>query len=79
MRRMQDEAHAVFPSRTAARFACTYNTVQRQFKDTECGVYACLFLVACLTTARPFQDICERGMQRDERVAQLRHVFFRPS
>lgn len=75
--RMADEARAEFAPATAARFRVAHNVTQRQFKNTECGVYACLFLVACLTTRRPFEDVCATVMQRDAKVAELRHVFFR--
>ncbi len=77
MQRMRAEVLQAFGPRVGARFVCEHNTVQRQFQDTECGIYACLFLVACITTRRSFSDICQTVMQRDERVASLRHVFFR--
>ena len=77
MTRIRDEALAAFGPKVGGRFKCEANRVQRQFQNTECGIYSCLFLVACLTTARTFGEICGKVMKRDAAVARLRHVFFR--
>ena len=76
MQRLAAEAADVFGARAAARFGVGHSTVRRQFRDSECGVYAMLFIVACLTTRLPFADIARRVFGPDELVAGLRRVFF---
>ena len=63
----------------ARAFPIRCNTVQKQFADTECGVYALFFIVACLTTRTPFKTLCERVMADDSKMNSLRDVFFRDS
>ncbi len=62
----------------APRFSGHVNTVRRQFENTECGVYSMFFIVACITTGRSFQDLCENLMRDDDAMQKLRAVFFRP-
>jgi hypothetical protein len=59
------------------RFRVEHNTVRRQFQNTECGIYAMLFILACCDTSRPFTALC-RGMRNDDTIHALRHVLFRP-
>lgn len=59
-------------------FAYKRNVVRRQFADTECGIFAMLFLVCCLSRKFPFERICA-AMGTDEHVHRMRHVFYRPS
>ena len=78
MERLAAEAADVFGARAAARFEVDYCRLRRQYRDAECGLYAMLFVVACLTTRLPFADVARRVFRRDEVVALLRRVFFRP-
>jgi hypothetical protein len=58
-------------------FGMAYNTRRAQIHNTECGVYACLFLIACITTRRSFADICGRLMPDDEGAKGVRYTLFR--
>lgn len=54
-----------------------HNTVRKQFLDTECGIYAMFFIVACVQTDLPFEQICRDVMRHDRDMHKLRSVFFR--
>jgi hypothetical protein len=75
MRNFAADANADVGSKAA--FKVTTNRIRRQFKGSECGIYALFFIVVCLTTETPFQSICKDIMMDDERMNELRNVFFR--
>lgn len=52
-----------------------YNTVERQFKNTECGIFAMTFLAMMLETKLTFQEVCHI-MPRDADIHMLRSVFY---
>lgn len=54
-----------------------WNKVRRQFKDTECGVFAMLFVVCALSREFDFATICD-AMGTDDQLHALRAVFFQP-
>lgn len=60
----------------AERFIFRTNPVRRQFENTECGVFAMLFIVCCLAGRLECDEIC-RAMGTDELVHRMRSVFFR--
>lgn len=60
----------------ASRFAWRVNPARRQFKDTECGVFAMFFIVCCLAGRFDLDAICNM-MGLDDDVHRLRSVFFR--
>ena len=61
----------------ARAFRVQHNAVRRQYRNTECGLFAMLFVVACVATSRPVAEIT-RAIRRDASVQRLRGVFFRP-
>ena len=63
----------------ARAFGLRHNPVRKQFQNTECGIYAMLFIVACLTTRLSFDAICTQLMRGDDETHRLRAVFYRPS
>ena len=75
VRRIAAEAGAAFGG--VPPFVTAHNTVRKQFRDTECGVYAMLFLVACVEIEMPFGDICTHLIKRDGDMHALRSIFFR--
>lgn len=77
MQRMQSEAREVFGDKVGARFQRAHNVVRRQYKNTECGIYACLFLVACIATNETFDTICRGIMADDDTTFITRDVLFR--
>jgi hypothetical protein len=52
--------------------------VRKQFLDTECGIYAMFFVVACVQTELPFERLCRDVIRHDRDMQGLRSVFFRP-
>lgn len=53
------------------------NKVQRQFKNTECGMFCIVFLTQCVKNI-PFREICQR-MRKDDAINGFRDELFRPS
>jgi hypothetical protein len=85
MRRLALEERAASRARGAdgklhkgPRFMVRHNRLQRQFENTECGVYSMAFIVACLTTRHSYANIVRELMAEDPKMFQLRSVFFRP-
>lgn len=58
-------------------FQSKFNTIQRQFKNTECGVFCLVFLTQCVKDIR-FDEICRR-MKTDDEINKIRNVLYRPN
>jgi hypothetical protein len=52
-----------------------YNVVERQFENTECGVFSMAFIVLMLETNLPFKSVCNL-MGKDDDMNMLRNIFF---
>lgn len=53
------------------------NTIRKQFRDSECGIYAIAFIVLMLENPETsFRDICQVYIQDDETMSKLRSYFF---
>jgi hypothetical protein len=66
----------VYHPKVASRFSRKYNTVQRQFKNTECGMFCLVFQTQCMKNI-DFDEICQR-MKYDDDVNKIRDVLFSP-
>ena len=73
--RMRSEAAAEFPRK---QFKLWQNRKRKQFKNTECGVYAMFFIVACISTGFSVPLIARRLVHGDDEMHRLRAIFFRP-
>lgn len=60
------------------KFAVVHNKVRRQYGQTECGIFAMMFLIHCMQRKSSFQDICQK-LGRDDAMKPLRSVLFRPA
>lgn len=58
-------------------FETKMNTVQRQFKNTECGMFSMVFLTQCMKNI-PFKTICQR-MKTDDGINKMRKILYRPN
>jgi hypothetical protein len=63
--------------RLAKKFERMENTIQRQFKNTECGMFCIVFLTQCVKNTYTFQEICEK-MKNDDEINKIRDIVFRP-
>ena len=52
-----------------------YNDVQKQYKESECGVY-CMYFLTELLSGKSFKDLIESRIDDDTMVAQ-RDKFYR--
>lgn len=60
------------------KFDLHYNKTQKQFKNSECGIYATFFNVIMVETPSiDFDTICTKVMQDDDTMHKLRSFFFR--
>lgn len=56
-----------------------YNHVQKQFKNTECGVFSIWFLALCLYyPTKTYREI-RSHVHKDDDAAKLRNYFWRPT
>lgn len=77
MARMKREAMDAGIASDSNPFPIWHNRRRKQFKNTECGVYAMFFLVACISTSYSIPLISQCIMQDDDKTHRLRTVFFR--
>lgn len=54
------------------------NSIQKQTKNTECGVFSMVFLTQMLKDQIPFRELCQR-MRTDDGMNELRDVLYRPT
>jgi hypothetical protein len=78
MDRMRRESDAAGLSTRERPFPTANNLVRKQFKDSECGVYALLFIVFSLQTQIPYDEMCRHAMNDDDATNKMRQVLFRP-
>jgi hypothetical protein len=76
MSKIKAQVDEVFPKKTAAKFEVRYNTVRRQYKNTECGMFAIVFLSQCLKNIH-YDEICKR-MRYDDDINKIRNIVYRP-
>lgn len=67
----------VFKPEISAKFEKKRNQIQKQFKNTECGMFTMVFLTRIIEY-NLFADIC-RDIPNDDRVNQIRNIFYRPN
>lgn len=77
MKQVYLQVQSVYPTTTSKKFAIKYNQIQKQFKNTECGMFSMVFLTQCLKN-KNFLEICQ-GMRKDDAIQELRGVLYRPS
>ena len=64
--------------KAAPPFEVNFNTIQKQSKNTECGVFSMVFITQMLRQSYSFDFICE-NMRRDDDMNTIRDVLYRPS
>ena len=58
------------------RFELVYNKIQKQFQNTECGMFSIIFLTQCLKNV-PFKYIC-KYMRTDDEINRIRDIIYTP-
>lgn len=58
-------------------FPVRFNKIQKQYKNSECGMFSILFVIKMLNN-NSFDDICQ-NMERDDNVNNYRNVLYRPN
>ena len=76
IKRIKEQVIRDFPPKTANKFEIAYNTIQRQFKNTECGMFCIVFLTQCIKNIK-YLDIC-KYMKTDDGIHAIRDILYRP-
>lgn len=58
-------------------FVVSHNKIQKQFKNTECGMFSMIFLTQCLIKKASFHEICSY-MPKDDDINKLRDLVYLP-
>lgn len=74
MHKVQEQVTKYMLPRVSKRFQVKYNKIQKQFKDTECGMFSIIFLTQCLKHIT-FDFICKH-MRTDDEINKLRDVVY---
>lgn len=54
-----------------------WNTIQKQYGDSECGLYSISFIINCITTTSLFRNLCAYSMTDDDALNCARDFIFR--
>jgi hypothetical protein len=74
MSRVQSQVMRDHP-KTGKRFENRANSIKKQFKNSECGMFCIVFLTQCAKNI-PFDVICKR-MKTDDEINKIRDIIYR--
>lgn len=74
MKKISDEMNDIFKEKHVVK----YNPNQKQFKNTECGVFTIWFLALCLKYPDSTYREIRKQILKDDQAAKLRGYFWRP-
>lgn len=77
MAKVKSQVIRDFSPEIAKTFKTDINKIQRQFKNTECGMFCMVFLTQCVKNI-PFKEICKR-MKTDDEINKIRNILYRPN
>jgi hypothetical protein len=77
MQQIKEQVKEIFPQSVSSKFKVEYNTIQKQFENSECGVFSMVFTTQMLREHQ-FSYICEH-MKQDSGINEIRDVLYRPS
>lgn len=66
-----------FDKDTSSKFTMKHNKIQKQFANTECGVFSEVFLTQICKDIK-YEDICAK-MKTDSEINKIRDVLYTPS
>ncbi len=78
MERIRTQMSGIYGKKTMDKFESAHNTVRKQYKNTECGIFSMFFVTMCLDTKKSFAQIC-KSIGKDDEVHAYRNFFFCPS
>lgn len=76
-RRIHAEVASELGEDVGKRFVVCHNRHRKQYGNTECGIYSMFFIVACISTRNPVEQICREMIKDDSRMQHLRSIYFR--
>lgn len=77
MNKVKSQVERDYKPNVYSKFKIQSNTIQQQFKNTECGMFCMVFITQCLKNI-DFNEICKR-MKNDDDINKIRDVLYRPS
>jgi hypothetical protein len=79
MRSIKQEVSKAYAKDVSKFFRMKYNAKQKQFGDSECGMFCIAFIITCLENPLfTYQEVCDT-ITSDNYVHRLRSVLFTPS
>lgn len=77
MFKIYNQISSIYSKDISDRFQYGENKIQKQFKNTECGIFSIVFITQCLKNVS-FPHICVR-MKKDDDINKIRDILYRPS
>lgn len=77
MDKIKEQVSELYPHNVASRFEVKFNQIQKQYKNTECGMFSMIFITQMLKNHK-FYYICSH-MRKDDSVNEIRDILYRPS
>ena len=74
--KIKEQIETHYASDIAKHFEVEQNRVQKQFKNTECGMFSIVFLTQMLKNIS-FEKICKH-MRKDDGINEIRDIVYRP-
>ena len=71
---INNQISTIYPN-NSHKFNIRHNTVQKQFKNTECGMFSIHFILNCLKK-KSFNDIIQEKLYDDD-VHKYRYIYYR--
>lgn len=75
--KIQQQVKAHYTPEVSSKFVVRKNEIQKQFKNTECGMFSIVFLTQMLKHI-VFDKVCSK-MRRDDGINEIRDIVYRPS
>lgn len=75
--KIADQVRQHFGDDIGKNFKTQYNVQQKQFKNTECGVFSMVFITQMLKYI-DFNFVCQH-MRKDDEMNEIRDVLYRPN
>ena len=75
MKNIKDQCKLIFKEKMS-KFVTKFNCTQKQFKNTECGVFSMVFIKFCLENQHKSFRQVKRMIGRDDEIHQFRDVLY---
>lgn len=78
MKSIKDQCKTVFNATQMKQFVTKYNCTQKQFKNSECGIFSMVFLKLCLELKGKNYRAIRRQIGHDDDIHKFRDILYAP-